>query len=98
MTRRRFVQINGELIEVGPDYLPEPRSDHHIIPDIKPYRSQIDGTMITSRSHHREHLRMHGCVEVGNDSSLFRKPQPIQPPSGLKERLIENANRFLRSK
>lgn len=96
--RRRFVQINGELVEVGPDYLPTPRADHHVMPDIKPYKSMIDGKEITSRSHHREHLRAHGCVEIGNDSSLYQRPKPIQPPAGLKERLIENANRFLRSK
>lgn len=95
--RRRFVQINGELVEVGPDYVPLPPANHQIMPDIKPYKSMIDGSEITSRSHHREHLRMHGCEEVGNDSSLSRKPQPLQPPPGLKARLIENA-RLLRSK
>ena len=23
--------------------------------------------MITSRSHHREHLRQHNCIEIGNE-------------------------------
>jgi hypothetical protein len=94
--RRRYVQIDGELHEVGDDYLPEPRSDIHIMGDIQPYQSQIDGSMITSRSKHREHLRRHDCIEVGNDSSLYRKPKPIESPPGLKEKIIENANRFLR--
>lgn len=93
--RRRFVMRGGELVEVGLDYIPEPRADHHIMPDIKPYKSMIDGKTITSRSQHREHLRLHGCVEVGNDSSLYRQPKPLQSPAGLKDRLIENANRFL---
>ena len=35
--------------------------------DIQPYKSMIDGSWITSRSQHREHLRKHGCREVGND-------------------------------
>jgi len=49
-----------------------------ILPDIQPYRSQLTGEMITSRSRHREHLKAHRCVEVGNDSSLARaKAQPI---------------------
>ena len=94
--RRRFVQINGELIEVGKDYIPEPRSEIHVIPDIKPYQSMITGEWITSRSHHREHLKMHDCVEIGNDSSLNRKPQPLQSPPGLKQTIIEIANEKLR--
>ena len=57
--------------------------------DIHPYQSQIDGSIITSRSKHRQHLREHGCVEVGNDSSVM-KPQrkPLESPPGLKEHLI----------
>lgn len=38
-----------------------------IIGDITPYRSVIDGSVITSRSAHRNHLRDHGCIEVGNE-------------------------------
>ena len=38
-----------------------------IVPDIEPYQSMITGEMITSRSKHREHLREHNCVEIGND-------------------------------
>ena len=62
--RRRFVQINGELVEYG-------RSVERVAPDvmgdIEPYQSQIDGTWIKSRSQHREHLKAHECVEVGNE-------------------------------
>ena len=59
-----------------------------IMPDIKPYKSMIDGREITSRSRHREHLREHNCIEVGNDSSLSRPPQPLTSPPGLKEKII----------
>jgi hypothetical protein len=62
------------------------------MPDIQPYKSMIDGREITSRSRHREHLRQHGCVEVGNDSSLTRPPKPIQSPPGLKEKIIRAVN------
>jgi len=68
------------------------------MPDIKPYKSMIDGSEITSRSRHREHLRDHGCIEVGNDSSLYRKPQPLKPPPGLKQTLIEVTNHILDSR
>lgn len=97
MTRRRYVQINGELVEVTPDYIPEPRADHHIMPDIKPYRSMIDGRIIGSRSTHREHLRMHGCVEVGNETKhLMAKVKPIEPTPGLKQTIAEITNAKLR--
>lgn len=44
-----------------------------VMPDIQPYKSVIDGSLISSRSRHREHLRAHGCIEVGNERP---KPQP----------------------
>ena len=98
MTRRRYVQINGELVEVPLDYVPEPRTGGvQIMPDIKPYTSMIDGSLITSRSHHRAHLRAHNCVEVGNDSSVMNPhPSPLRSPPGLKETLIDVANSKLR--
>ena len=63
-----------------------------VMPDIQPYRSMIDGSVISSRSRHREHLRAHGCVEVGNDSSLYRPPKPLESPPGLKEKIIRAVN------
>jgi len=95
--KRRFIQRpDGELVEVDENYIPEPRADHHVIGDIQPYRSMVDGTMITSRSHHREHLKQHGCVEVGNDSSLTRQRGPLQSPPGLKELIARNVYSKLR--
>ena len=38
-----------------------------VIKDIDPYVSMIDGSLITSRSQHREHLKANGCIEVGNE-------------------------------
>lgn len=35
--------------------------------DIEGYVSQVDGTWIKSRSHHRSHLRQHRMIELGND-------------------------------
>lgn len=91
--RTRYVQMqDGELVEVSPDWTPEPRSDIHIMRDIQPYKSMIDGSEITSRSRHREHLRDHGCVEVGNDSSLKKPRPPLQSPPGLKEKIIRAVN------
>ena len=92
MARQRFVQIDGKLVPVDRDWTPEPTHDYHIMPDIKPYRSMIDGSEIASRSRHREHLRANGCIEIGNDSSLWRKPKPLESPPGLKEKIIRAVN------
>lgn len=82
--------MKGELVEVS-EYRPESRAtSYQVMPDIQPYRSMIDGSVINSRSVHRDHLRQHGCFEIGNDSSLHREPRPIKSPPGLKEKLIRN--------
>ena len=99
--RRRYVydKRHDKMIEVTELEPPtKARSGPEIMPDIKPYISQIDGSTINSRSRHREHLREHGCIEVGNDSSLFGKPKPLSPSPGLKETLIRVANEKLRYK
>jgi len=91
--RTRYIQdAKGRLIQVDETYIPEPRADYHIMPDIKPYRSMADGTLVTSRSRHREMLKRNNCFEVGNDSSLFKPRQPLQPPPGLKEKIIRAVN------
>lgn len=38
-----------------------------VVPDIQPYKSMQTGEMITGRRQHRDHLRAHGLVELGND-------------------------------
>ena len=35
--------------------------------DIEGYISQVDGSWIKSRSHHRSHLKQHRMIELGND-------------------------------
>jgi hypothetical protein len=79
--RKRYIQINGVLYEKGT----EPGSPFYIIPDIKPYKSMIDGSMITSRSKHREHLKANNCVEIG-DSIKEIKPQSIPDVSPQKRK------------
>ena len=99
--RKRYVYRNGEMVEVGPDYRPEPRTTHwQIMPDIKPYQSMIDGREITSRSRHREHLRANGCIEVGNETKHLMNPTAgtgaLKPPPGLKQQIAEIAAEKLR--
>lgn len=52
------------------------RPAFHIIRDIEPYRSVVTGEVIGGRRQHRDHLRAHDCIEVGNE-----KPKPRPPPA-----------------
>ena len=83
--RKSYVQIDGILYEKGT----EPRAQGPMVmPDIAPYRSMIDGSIIKSRSRHREHLRAHGMQEVGNDPAVLRPraaPLPDVKPEQRKE-------------
>lgn len=66
--RTRYVQCKGKLVLVE-----EKRSMGTLImPDIEPYQSMVDGSLITSRSRHREHLKQHGCVELGNEKPVYQ--------------------------
>lgn len=38
-----------------------------VMSDIEGYVSQVDGSWIKSRSHHRSHLKEHRMIELGND-------------------------------
>jgi hypothetical protein len=84
VTRRSYVQIDGVLYERGSEPVAE---GPMVIGDIQPYQSQITGEMITSRSQHREHLRMHNCVEVG-DQVHHLKPSPPSYESAKRKELI----------
>ena len=64
MRRKFYADKDGHWVEEKPRY---EAGGVMVIPDIQPYQSMITGELITSRSKHREHLKEHGCVEVGND-------------------------------
>lgn len=59
-----------------------------IMRDIQPYKSMVDGTQITSRSHHRQHLRDHNCIEVGNEKMESKPYQPTQAQRDARKRML----------
>lgn len=65
-----------------------------VISDIDPYISQIDGSLITSRSQHRDHLRANGCVEVGNEKMEPRTTSWIEQKAQKEELRKEIAARL----
>lgn len=88
---------NDELVYSDPSYREKTPNSMYVMPDISPYRSMIDGSEITSRSRHREHLKAHGCLEVG-DQTHHLKQKPVTVPPGLKETLIGISQEKLRYK
>ena len=90
MRRSWVYDDKGNATEVGAGHVAEPRSAM-VMGDIQPYKSMVTGEMITSRSAHREHLRAHRLVEVGNETK-YLKPKPKEPPPGLKQRIIDITN------
>ena len=85
--KKRYDCRDGKAIETGR----LGKSGPMIMPDIKPYRSMITGEMITSRSKHREHLKRHGCIEVGNETS-----QQFQAYDRLHEPLRDKRREVIR--
>jgi hypothetical protein len=52
-----------------------------VMSDIEGYVSQVDGTWIKSKSMHRDHLKQHRMIELGNDVPLQHKPVEIDRKS-----------------
>lgn len=71
--------VDGELVwqRVGV-FSERPASGPQVMGDLRPYHSMIDGSVIDGRKRHRDHLKAHGCIEVGNDTShMQRKSVPL---------------------
>ena len=66
---------DGELTWCRED-VAETSNSPQIMLDIQPYTSMVDGSVITSRSKHREHLRQHNCIEIGNEKMQNTPPPP----------------------
>lgn len=62
-----------------------------IMPDMAGYVSPVDGREITSRTHHRAHLREHNLLEVGNERPKARVPE-YKSTQGLREELRARLN------
>jgi hypothetical protein len=62
-----------------------------VVTDIEPYRSMVTGEMVQGRRQHRDHLRAHGLVEVGNERGA---PPPSTDTSWVKPALREEFNRM----
>ena len=92
MARQRFIQVDGKLVPSEEVHNPQ-RPAYYIQGDLPPYRNMINGQITEGRKQHRELLKAHNCIEIGNEK---QSAQPRTPPPGLKETLIRVANEKLR--
>ena len=95
--KKSYIWEDGKLVEK----IKSKREDLHFIQDdIKPYKSMINGQMITSRSQHKRHLKANNCIEVGNEK-MENKPRTFKSNRReiLREQLAgmthKEANRIL---
>jgi len=58
----------------------ETASGPQVVKDIEPYQSMVTGEMISGRKQHRDHLRAHNCIEIGNEK-MESKPEAPKGPS-----------------
>lgn len=63
------------------------RDGFYVIPDIEPYEGVgFDGSpMVTSRSQHRELLKQHNVVEVGNEMPAWMKERKYERAHGRQD-------------
>ena len=63
---KTYIMVDGKLVEKVKSIPPK---FHHVMSDIKDYRvvGPEYGKVITSRSRHREYLKKHNLIEVGNE-------------------------------
>ena len=66
--------------------------------DIEGYVSMVDGTWIKSKSMHRDHLRQHRMIELGNDVPMQHKKIELSHKSNeaRKRQIAEMAYEKLR--
>lgn len=87
--RRRWIQIDGELVEVAADYVAEPReAAPYVLGDISPYRSTQTGETISGRAQHREHLKRHGLIEVGNETKYITRNKEYRGDEAGRKQVI----------
>lgn len=87
--RGRFI-FNEEKKEFVPasEYTPSNVAAPFVLADIQPYKSMQTGEMIGGRRQHREHLRQHRLIEIGNEVKAHLAPK-AKPDTGLRRDIIE---------
>lgn len=93
--RKRFIQEPFPPYRLVPaeEYVSPPQAGFFVLPDIQPYQSMVTGEVIGGRRQHREHLKQHKLLEVGNEKMA---PRPADPHKGLKEKVIRAVHQHVK--
>jgi len=77
MTRRRYVQIKGELVEITDDYQPQRHNDSGALWGDRSYDGlrATDGTDISTRVKHREYMKLNNLTTVDDYKETWSKAQ-----------------------
>ena len=67
-----------------------------VMSDIGGYISQVDGSWIDSRSKHRDHLKRHNMIELGNDVPMQQKQVSASENKARKETIARQVYEKLR--
>lgn len=67
----------------------ETRNSAAIMPDIQPYKSMVTGEMIEGRAQHRNHMKKHDLIEIGNETKHLKPKVKSTDFGDLRKRLHE---------
>lgn len=87
--RRRYRQVKQDdgtfkMVEIGGvDSPPVSHGPSITVGDFNPYRSPIDGSVVTSERQHRDHKERHGVVEHREFGTEHWKPKPAAKPDKM---------------
>jgi hypothetical protein len=75
VTRRRYVQIDGVLHEVGDDYVGDARDAKQRIVNDRHYDGQraTDGTDISTRAKHRAYMKVNDLTTMDDFKGVWQK-------------------------
>lgn len=68
--RRRYIQVDGELVEVSRDYAAPARNSDSVLWNDRSYQDAND-PRFSSRSQHREYMKREGLTTVDDFRSHF---------------------------
>lgn len=89
MKRGRYIWDRAKRDWVAFDkWRGRPRSGLVVVSDIEPYRNVIDGKPVGGRRQHREFLKRHDVIEVGNEPQR-RTIRELESPGRDIARAIE---------
>jgi hypothetical protein len=66
----------------------------NVMRDIAGYESPIDGKWIGTRSQHRDHMKRHGVIELGNEKPVLKPFTPQIPRDSIRAELKSNLERM----